>query len=183
MEAPSTLPPTYGLAARFATPQELLEAIEETRARGYEQLDAYTPFPIEEVNEEVAHHKKSPVSKLVLAAGLTGAAVGFGMQWWISAVDYPLNIGGRPLLSWPAFIPVTFEVTVLFAAFTAAIGMIALNRLPEPYHPVFGVPGFERASIDRYFLVIESADPRFDAAGTRAFLAGLGAEEVHDVAW
>lgn len=183
MEAEIPRHPLYGVAASFATAQGLLEAVEAAHEAGYHQLDAYTPYPVEAISEEVVHHEKSLVSRLVLIAGLTGASVGFFGQWWISAVDYPLNIGGRPLLSWPAFIPVTFELTILFAAFTAVIGMIVLNRLPEPYHPMFAVPGFERASIDRYFLVIESGDPRFDAGAVRDLLARLSPEEVHDVAW
>lgn len=183
MQTVTTRPPLYGVAARFTTAQALLEAVEAAHEAGYDDLDAYTPFPVEEISEEVVHHEKSKVSLLVLVAGLTGAAVGFFGQWWISAADYPLNIGGRPLLSWPAFIPVTFELTILFAAFTAVIGMLALNRLPEPYHPMFAVPGFDRASIDRYFLVVESKDPHFESGRVRELLAGLGAEEVHDVAW
>ena len=117
----------------------------------------------------------------MLLGGLTGAAVGFGFQLWISSAAYPLNIGGRPLNSWPAFIPATFEMTILFAALTAVIGMFALNKLPEPYHPVFNVPSFERATQDRCFLLVEAADPKYDAEATRALLESLGPEEVHDV--
>lgn len=175
-------PTTYGLMARFATAQQLLDATVEAKAAGYSKLDAFTPFPVEAISEEVCDHKPSLVSRIVLGAGITGALTGFFGQWWVAAVAYPVNIGGRPTFSWPAFVPVTFEVTVLFSAFTAVIAMLALNRLPQPYHPVFNVPGFERATVDRYFLLIEAEDPRFDPAATRDFLRRLGPEEVHDVA-
>ena len=171
----------YGLLARFITPQELLDAVRQAKAQGYRKMDAFTPYPVEPVSEEIEDHKKSKVPLLVLLGGLTGAATGFGMQYWISAVDYQLNIGGRPLNSWPAFVPATFELTILFAAFAAVIGMFALNKLPQPYHPVFNVESFERASQDRCFLLIEAEDPAFDARETRAFLEGLGPEEVTDV--
>ncbi len=172
---------TYGLLARFVTPQELLAAVKSAKREGYSAMDAYTPYPVEPVSEEIENHKRSKVPLLVLLGGLTGALVGFGMQLWISSTAYPLNIGGRPYNSWPAFIPVTFEMTILLAAFAAVIGMFALNRLPEPYHPVFNVAGFERATQDRCFLLIEAKDPRFDAEATRAFLEGLGPEEVSHV--
>jgi len=175
--------PVYGLMAEFYAPQQLLEAVEKTQAAGYAALDAYTPFPVEAISEAIAHHKKSKVPLLVLIGGLTGAAVAYALQYWSSAIAYPMNIGNRPLHSWPAFIPPTFELTVLFASFAAVFGMFILNKLPEPYHPVFNVPAFERASIDRCFLVIESQDPKFDVQGTRVFLEGLGANEVTDVAW
>ena len=172
----------YGHMAQFATAQELLDAVHATQAEGYDALDAFTPYPVEAVSEAIEHHRRSKVPLLVLIGGITGCLFGFGMQWYTAAVDYPVNIGGRPLLSWPAFVPVTFETTILFAAFTAVIGMFALNRLPEPYHPVFNVAAFERASQDRCFLLVESRDPKFDATATRSFLEGLsGVEEVHDV--
>ena len=171
----------YGLMAEFTTSQALLDAIYKVKEAGYVALDAFTPFPIEEICEEVEDHKPSKVSLLVLIGALTGATVGFSLQWWVSAVAYPLNIGNRPLLSWPAFIPVTFELAVLFGAFSAVFGMFLLNGLPRPHHPVFNVKAFERATLDRYFLLIESADKRFDLAETREFLEGLGPEEVHDV--
>lgn len=173
----------YGLMAEFISPQALLDASLAAKREGYSVMDAFTPFPIEEVSEEIENHQPSKVPLVVLIGGLTGTAFGFGLQWWVSAVDYPLNIGGRPLFSWPAFIPVAFEATILFAAFSAVIGMIALNRLPEPYHPVFNVEGFERALQDRYFLLVESRDPEFDPEETRGFLAGLGPKEVHAVDW
>jgi len=173
----------YGLLAEFVMPQALLEAILAAKAKGYRTIDAFTPYPVEPICEEIENHKKSKVPLLVLIGGITGACVGFGMQLWISSNGYPLNIGGRPLNSWPAFIPATFELTILFAAFSAVVGMFALNRLPEPYHPLFNVESFERASQDRCFLLIEAADSRFDPQETRAFLESLGPEEVHDVDW
>lgn len=170
----------YGQMAEFRTPQKLLDAIHAAQEAGYTALDAYTPYPVEEVNHAICP-KRSKVPLLVLIAGLTGAAVGFFLQYWTAGIDYPVNIGGRPLNSWPAFIPVTFETTVLFAAFTSAISMLALNGLPQPYHPVFNVERFERALQDRCFLVIESRDPKFNREKTAAFLRGLGPDEVFDV--
>ena len=175
--------PTYGLLAQFVDPQKLLDALLEAKAKGFRVMDAFTPYPVEAVCEEIENHKKSKVPLLVLIGGITGALVGFGMQYWISSSGYPLNIGGRPLNSWPAFIPATIEMTILFAAFSAVVGMFALNKLPEPYHPLFNVESFERATQDRYFLLIEAADPQFDQQETRAFLETLGSEEVHDVDW
>ena len=172
---------THGLLARFVTPKELLAAVKSAKREGYSAMDAFTPYPVEAISEEIENHRRSKVPLLVLIGGVTGALVGFGLQLWVSASAYPLNIGGRPYNSWPAFIPVTFELTILLAAFAAVIGMFALNRLPEPYHPVFNVEGFERATQDRCFLLIEAADPKFDAGTTREFLEGLGPEEVSDV--
>ncbi len=175
--------PTYGLLARFVTPQELLDAVLGAKAAGYSSMDAFTPYPVEAVSEEIENHQKSKVPLLVLIGGVTGALTGFGFQQWISHVGYPLNIGGRPFNSWPAFVPATFELTILFAAFAAVVGMFALNRLPEPYHPLFNVESFERATQDRCFLLIEAEDPEFDQQQTREFLETLGPEEVNDVDW
>ena len=175
--------PTYGLLAEFVTPQALLDAVLAAKESGYRKMDAFTPYPVEPISEEIEDHKKSKVPLLVLIGGLTGATVGFLFQLWISASAYPLNIGGRPLNSWPAFIPATFELTILFASFAAVVGMFALNKLPQPYHPVFNVPSFERATQDRCFLLIEAADTEFDQQKTRTFLEGLGPEEVTDVDW
>jgi hypothetical protein len=171
----------YGLLAEFPSAQALLDAVLRTKSAGYSAIDAFTPYPVEKISEEVENHKKSKVPLLVLIGGATGAATAMALQYWTAAVDYPVNVGGRPLFSWPAFIPVTFELTILFAAFSAVIGMLALNGLPKPYHPVFNVAAFERALQDRYFLLIESRDPQFDVETTRGFLRGLGSEEVHDV--
>ncbi len=173
----------YGVMAEFVSPQTLLDAVHRAQAAGYDAMDAFTPYPVEPVSEAIEHHKRSKVPLLVLLGAIAGCSVAFFGQWWISAVDYPLNIGGRPLFSWPAFIPATFELTILFAAFAAVFGMFLLNGLPKPYHPVFNVPSFERASQDRCFLLIESRDPKFDPQATREFLAQLGPEEVHDVDW
>lgn len=170
----------HGLVAEFASAEDVLAAARRARAAGYARVDAYTPYPVEGLAEALDLHG-TWVPPLVLAGGIAGAVGGFALQYWISTVDYPLNVGGRPLNSWPAFIPVTFELTVLCAALTAVISMFALNGLPRPHHPLFGAPGFERASQDRFFLGIEAADPRFDARDTRRFLASLGPLMVSEV--
>jgi hypothetical protein len=138
-------------------------------------MDAYTPYPVRGLPEELGM-RRSIIPKLVLIGGLAGAAAGFGMQYFTNAIDYPLNAGGRPLNSWPVFVPIAFEVLVLVASFSAVLGMFFLNGLPKPYHPVFNVPQFVRASQDRFFLCIEATDPQFDSAGTAQFLASLGPE-------
>jgi hypothetical protein len=166
--------------AEFATPNDLIAAAEKSREAGYRRMDAYTPYPIEQVWEAIGHHK-SRVPLLVLIGGLIGCAGGYALQYWVSAVEYPIDVGGRPYNSWPAFIPVTFETTILVAGLFAVVGMLALNGLPTPHHPVFNVPRFALASRDRYFLCIERRDKKFDRAGTRAFLEGLGPTEVWDV--
>jgi len=173
-------PEVYGLIAEFATPGQLLQAARRAREAGYRRMDAYSPFPIEGLSEEVGfHHTGLPA--IVLIAGIVGALSGFGMQYWMSKIDYPLNVGGRPLNSWPSFIPVTFELTILFAALAAVIGMLALNGLPMPYHPVFGAPRFARASTDRFFLAIEATDTKFDRKETWAFLESLQPLTVSEV--
>lgn len=176
------LPPTYGLLAEFDDPHALLRAAESARDAGYEKMDAYSPFPIHGLSEAVGFHR-SRLSTIVLCGGIFGALGGFFMQWFAWTIHWPLNIGGKPPNSWPAFIPITFELTVLFAAFSAVFGMIALNGLPQLYHPVFNIDRFERASRDGFFLCIESDDPRFDTGQTRAFLEGLNSMEVNDVPW
>jgi len=173
-------PRLYGIMAEFATPTDLIEAAEKTRAAGYRRMDAFTPYPIEQVWEAIGHHR-SRVPLLVLIGGLLGCVGGYALQYWVSAIEYPLDIGGRPYNSWPAFIPVTFEMTILVAGLFAVVGMLALNGLPTPHHPVFNVPRFALASRDRYFLCIERRDRKFDRAGVRAFLEGLGPTEVWDV--
>jgi hypothetical protein len=170
----------YGLIAEFETAGQLLKAARRAREGGYRRMDAYSPFPIESLSEEVGfHHTRLPA--IVLTAGIVGALSGFGLQYWVSKINYPLNVGGRPLNSWPSFIPVTFELTILLAALSAVIGMIALNGLPMPYHPVFGAPRFARASTDRFFLAIEATDAKFDRKETRAFLESLGPFSVSEV--
>jgi Alternative complex III, ActD subunit len=171
----------FGLLAEFKSAQALLDAVLRAKSAGYSTMDAFTPYPVEEISEEIENHKKSKVPLLVLLGGATGMLSAVALQYWTAAVDYPVNVGGRPPFSWPAFIPVTFELTILFAAFSAVIGMLALNGLPKPYHPVFNVAAFERALQDRYFLLIESSDPQFDVETTRGFLRDLGSKEVHDV--
>jgi len=176
-----TQPSIYGLMAEFDGPTDLLAAAKSAHAEGYRRMDAYSPFPVEGLAEAIeVRHTRLPL--LVLLAGLFGALVGFASQYYVTVFDYPLNVGGRPLNSWPAYIPITFEVTILFAALTAVVGMIALNRLPMPYHPVFNVPRFALASREQFFLCIEAADSRFDREGTRRFLESLKPREVSEVA-
>jgi hypothetical protein len=173
-------PPVYGLMAEFDTPEALLEAAQRTYNDGYRRMDAYSPFPVDGLAAAVGfHHTRLPL--IVLIGGVLGAVGGFLLQYWISVVDYPLNIGGKPYNSWPAFIPVTFETTVLAAALTAVLAMLALNGLPMPYHPVFNVERFALASRDRFFLCIEAADPKFDREETRRFLENLAPRGVSEV--
>jgi hypothetical protein len=170
----------YGLMAEFDSPEDLVAAAQRAHREGYRRMDAYSPFPIHGLAEAIGF-RRTWLPLLVLIGGALGALVGFGTQYYAAVIDYPINVGGRPLNSWPAFIPVTFEVTILFAALTAVLGMLALNGLPMPYHPVFNAPRFALASHDRFFLCIEAADPRFDGQATRRFLEGLNAREVTDV--
>ena len=172
--------PIYGIMAEFEHAEELVEAARQTRDAGYTCIDAYTPYPIHELPEAIGFHK-TRLPLLVFAGGLIGGLTGYLMQYYAAAVAYPINVGGRPLNSWPSFIPVTFEMTVLFAAGTAVLGMLALNGLPMPYHPVFNVERFALASRDRFFLIVESRDPKFDRQQTREFLLSLKPHEVSDV--
>ncbi len=174
--------PWYGLMAQFDEPNALVEAARRTHAEGYRRTDAYSPFPIENLSEALGF-RRTRLPLIVLLSGLFGGLGGYFMQWYASVISYPMNIGGRPLHSWPSFIPVTFELTVLCAAFGAVLGMLALNGLPMPYHPVFNVAQFAMATRNRFFLVIESRDPKFDLERTRAFLQSLGAKEVQEVEW
>ena len=173
-------PRYYGLMAEFDTPTAIVAAARRAYAEGYRQMDTYTPFPVEGLAEELRLHR-TRVPLIVLLGGLTGCLGGYFLQYWIMAIYWPVNVGGRPLNSWPMFIPVTFELTVLVAALSAVLGMLALNGLPHPYHPVFNVPRFALASQDRFFLCIEASDPRFDRAATRHFLESLAPQEVSDV--
>lgn len=171
---------THGLMAEFEKPEELLEAATRTHAEGYRKIDAYSPMPVHGLGAAIGFtHTNLPIATFV--CGVIGAIAGYGLQYWVHVIDYPLNIAGRPLHSGPMFIPVAFELTILFAALGTLIGLFLLNGLPQPYHPVFNVPAFARASQDRFFLCIESEDPKYDAAGTRSFLQGLGALEVTEV--
>ena len=174
-------PPIYGLLAEFDTPTQLVTAVRKARAEGYRVMDAYSPFPIEELHHALgSKHTRLPL--IVLIGGLIGCIGGYALEYWVSVIAYPINIGGKPLHSWPAFIPVTFECTILAAALSCVLGMLALNGLPMPYHPVFSVPRFALASRNRFFLCIESKDPKFDIEETRRFLETLNPREVSTVA-
>lgn len=162
----------YGLVAEFESHEALLAAAREASAAGYRRMDGFTPFPVEGLPEALGR-KRSRMPAFFLAGGILGGAGAYFMEWYANVVSYPLDIGGRPLHSWPAFIPITFELTVLGAALSGFFGSFFLNGLPRLHHPVFAVPGFERASVDRFFLCIEAADPRFDPVGVRRFLEGL----------
>ena len=174
-------PRLYGIMAEFGDPTAVVVAARRANEAGYRKMDAYTPFPIEELAEALGYRSRGRLPKIVLLGGITGALGGFFLQYWCSVIAYPINIGGRPLNSWPSFIPITFETTVLLAALSTVLGMLALNGLPTPYHPVFNVPEFALATRDRFFLCIESSDPRFDPQATRRFLEGLGPQKVFDV--
>ena len=174
-------PTLHGIMAEFTTPTALVEATNKARLQGYRQMDAYSPIPIEELNDALGL-RRTRLPRLVLLGGILGGSAGFSLEYWASTIAYPMNIGARPFNSWPQFIPVTFETTVLGAALTCFIGMWALNKLPQPYHPVFNVPAFDRASSDRFFLCIEATDPQFEAHETRAFLESLHPVGVSDVA-
>jgi hypothetical protein len=174
-------PIIYGLIAEFEDPNSLVVAAHRARQRGFVHMDAYSPFPIEELHEALGtHHTRLPL--IVLCGGLVGCLGGFLLQYWVSAIAYPINVGGKPYLSWPAFIPVTFECTILAAALSAVLGMLALNGLPMPYHPVFNVSRFALASRNRFFLCIEASDTKFGLEETRRFLETLGPREVTTVA-
>ena len=173
--------PVYGLMAEFGDPTTLVQAARRARAEGYRRMDAFSPFPIHELFDALdAHDRRLPLA--VLGGGIAGMLGGFGLCYWTSVIAYPLNIGGRPFNSWPSFIPVTFETTILVAAFTAVVAMVALNGLPMPYHPVFNVDRFASGgSRDRLFLLIESTDEKFDREQTMAFLQSVGARQVSEV--
>ncbi|HUG81388.1 MAG TPA: DUF3341 domain-containing protein [Bryobacterales bacterium] len=170
----------YGMMAEFESADAVLEASKKTYAAGYRRIDAFTPFPVHGLAYAVGYRKRI-LPWIVLAGGIVGGLAGFFLQYWVSVIELPLNVGGRPLNSWPSFIPVTFECTILGAALSAVLGMLALNGLPRPNHPVFNVPRFERATTNRFFLLIESRDAQFDLAGTRTFLESLEPSEVMDV--
>ncbi len=172
--------PLFGLIAEFKDPDDLLAATRQAHEAGYRKMDAFTPFPVHGL-AELLGVRGTRLPYITLIGGILGGLSGYALQYWTMVIDYPLNVGGRPLHSWPAFIPVTFEGTVLLAAVGAVLGMLALNGLPQPYHPVFSVPGFELASRDRFFLSIEAEDPHFDPDSTHQFLAGLGAERVSEI--
>jgi hypothetical protein len=170
----------HGVMAEFDSAQDVVEAARKTMSHGFTRVEAYSPVPVEELND-IIHRTRTVLPKLVLAGGLAGMATGFLLQYWASAIAYPMNVGGRPQASWITFIIPSYELTILFAALTAVIGMIVLSGLPQPYHPVFNVDRFAMASSDKFFLVVESADPKFDQQATTAFLRGTGAKGVYDV--
>jgi hypothetical protein len=173
-------PGPYGLMAEYDTPEGVVAAATAARQAGYTRLDAYTPFPVEALDDALAL-KPTNLGFLVLLAGVGGAIGGFFMQWYAAHIGYPLNIGGRPLFDWPTYVVITFELTVLLAAFTAGLVMFARNGLPRLYHPVFNTPGFERATRDGFYLCIEAVDPRFDLEETRSFLDGTAPVRVQEV--
>jgi hypothetical protein len=172
--------PIYGIMAEFETPTALLDAARRTYQAGYRKIDAYTPFPVEGLAEEIGFHHDA-VALVVLIAGIIGASTGYLLQWYCDAYSYPLNIGGRPLNSWPSFIVITFELTILFGGISAVLGMLALNGLPMPYHPVFNVPRFALASKDRFFLIVFSTDGKYNPQQTRAFLETLRPRSIQEV--
>jgi hypothetical protein len=181
MHQEHTPPTLFGLLAEFDSSTAIVNAARRTREAGYTKIDAYTPFPIHEMDEALKL-KRTGLPWLVLGGGLTGMLGGFTLQYWAASIAYPLNIGGRPMASWPSFIIPAYETTILLAALTAVVGMILLNGLPMPYHPVFNVPQFGNASGDRFFLSIETTDPKFDFVATRKFLEGLDPLGVSDIA-
>jgi hypothetical protein len=172
--------PIYGIMAEFDSPKALVAAARRTYEAGFRKIDTYSPFPIEEAAEAIGfHHNAVPL--VVLIGGILGGVSGYLLQWWINVVSYPVNVGGKPHHSWPAFIVVTFEMTILFAGLAAVFGMLALNGLPMPYHPVFNVPRFAFATKDRFFLIIFSSDPKYNAADTRQFMEGLQPRSISEV--
>src|SRR5947207_13556137 len=170
----------YGVMAQFENPRDLVGAARGRYGAGYRRINGYSPFPSEELSEAIGF-RRTLLPLIVLVGGIIGALAGFFMQYWMEVIDYPINVGGKPFNSWPAFIPITFECTVLAAAFAAVLGMLALNKLPQPYHPVFNAPNFALATRDSFFLVIESEDPKFDHDDAVRFLRSLKARDVGDV--
>ena len=177
---PRHKPPLYGIMAQFDNPTDLVNAARTVYESGYRRINGYSPYPIEELSEAIGFtHTSLPL--IVFIGGVIGGVSGFLMQYWIEVVNYPLIVGGKPYNSWPAFIPITFECTVLFAAFSAVLGMLVLNKLPQPYHPVFNAPNFALATRDRFFLAVEANDPKFKHDEVVELLKGLGAIDITDI--
>ncbi len=174
------LPPLYGVMAEFENPSALVAAARPTYEAGYRRINGYSPYPIEELTEAIGFtHTSLPL--IVFIGGVLGGLGGFFLQFWIEVINYPINVGGKPYNSWPAFIPITFECTVLCAAFAAVLGMLVLNKLPQPYHPVFNAPNFALATRDRFFLVVEANDAKFDHVTVTDFMKSLNPQAVCDV--
>ena len=174
------VPPLYGVMAEFESPTELVAAAHKVYSLGYRRINGYSPYPIEELSEAIGFTRTS-LPLIVFIGGVVGGLSGFFMQYWIAAIDYPINVGGKLTNSWPAWIPITFEMTVLFAAFSAVLGMLILNKLPQPYHPVFNLPDFALATRDRFFLAVEANDPKFKHGEVVDLLKSLNAVAVNDV--
>jgi hypothetical protein len=172
--------PIYGIMAEFDSARDLVAAARRTYQAGYRKIDAYSPFPVEELAEAIGFHGNR-VPLVTLIGAMIGGISGYLMQYWMAVVNYPINVGGRPYHSWPSFIVVTFEMTILFGGVSAVLGMLALNGLPMPYHPVFNVPRFAMATKDRFFLIVFSTDPKYDPAGTRKFLESLNPRSLSEV--
>ncbi|MGA8540684.1 MAG: DUF3341 domain-containing protein [Terriglobales bacterium] len=179
-ESPIPDSPSYGLMAEFDSAQELVDAAHKAHQAGYKKIDAYSPFPIEGLAEAIGFEKNG-VALVVLIGGLIGLMSAYALQYWVAVITFPVNVGGRPYHSWPSFIIVTFELTILFGGLSAVIGMLALNGLPMPYHPVFNVPEFAKVTENKFFLVVFSSDPNYDAARTRSFLSGLAPRMIAEV--
>ena len=176
----ATVPKLYGVMAEFDNPTHLVAAARRTYEAGYRRINGYSPFPIEELSDAIGF-RRTILPVIVLLGGILGGLGGFFMQYWMEVSDYPLNVGGKPYNSWPAFIPITFESTVLLAAFAAVFGMLALNKLPQPYHPVFNAPHFALATRDSFFLVIEASDRKFDHDQVMSFMRDLKPKDVLNV--
>lgn len=170
----------HGILAEFDTATELVDAARKVRDAGYTKTDAFSPFPLHEIDEALGI-KRSILPYLIFAGGITGLLAGLGLQYYTHVIDWPIIVGGRPAFSLPSFVPATFELTILFSALVAVFGMLLLNGLPQPYHPVFNVPRFALATREKFFLIIESADPKYDYEETKSFMESLNAQEVFDV--
>lgn len=179
-EAPGPERSLYGLVAEFERPEAILAAAQRTHEAGYRRTDAYSPFPVDGLSDALGFRDQW-IPLIVLIGGILGAMAGFGLLYYCMIISYPINVGGQPLYGWPIYIPITFECTVLLAATAGLVGLFLLNGMPEPYHPIFEAPGFDRATSDRFFLCIEAADPRFDREETRRFMDTLGAVKVSEV--